>query len=144
MKKLSKKEAGFSLVELLIVVAIIGIIVALSASGIVNAKTSAGKSSTVAQLRGMYSAEQNYHIQNLRYANMTELIAQNVGFGAVTSNKIIKGHYTFQMTPLVPDVTSLTSTFIIEANGSDSGQNLKFIITEKGNITQMTPVFRNW
>ena len=145
MTKLSKKEAGFSLMELLIVVAMIGIIASISVSAFVDAKTSAGKSAAVAQLRSMYSTQQNYHIQNLRYANITELAAtQNGGYGTVVSDKLSNGRYTYQMVPSVPTVASLSETFTTQANGYDNAQTLSFFITERGNITQTSPVLRNW
>jgi type IV pilus assembly protein PilE len=145
MTKLSKKEAGFSLMELLIVVAMIGIIASISVTAFVDAKTSAGKSAAVAQLRSMYSAQQNYHIQNLRFANITELAAtQNGGYGTVLAGQLSNGRYTYQMVPSVPTVASLTQNFTMEANGFDNAQTLKFQITERGNITQLLPVVRNW
>ena len=145
MTKLSKKEAGFSLMELLIVVAMIGIIASISMTAFVDAKTAAGKSAAVAQLRSMYSTQQNYHIQNLRFANITELAAtQNGGYGTVSSNKLSNGRYTYEMVPTIPTASSLSQTFTMEANGYDNAQTLKFQITERGNITQLLPVVRNW
>ncbi len=146
MTKLSKQAAGFSLLELLIVVAMIGIIASISATAFVDAKTSAGKSSAVAQLRSMFSAQESYHIQNSRFATVAELAAtQNGTFGTVTAdNKLSNGHYTYETVPLTPTPASLSSTFTMEANGYDNAQTLKFQITERGNITQLLPVLRNW
>ncbi len=145
MKKLSKKEAGFSLMELLIVVAMIGIIASISVTAFVDAKTSAGKSAAVAQLRTMYSTQQNYHIQNLRFANITELASiQNGGFGTVAANKLSNGRYTYEMVPAIPTSASLADSFTMEANGFDNAKILKFQITERGNITQLLPVLKNW
>jgi prepilin-type N-terminal cleavage/methylation domain-containing protein len=145
MTKLSKKEAGFSLMELLIVVAMIGIIASISVTAFVDAKTSAGKSSAVAQLRSMYSAQQNYHIQNLRFADITELAAaQNGGYGTVSANKLTNGRYTYQMSPLTPTPAELSQNFTMESNGYDNAQTIKFVITERGNIVQTNPVLKNW
>ena len=145
MTKLSKKEAGFSLMELLIVVAMIGTLASISASVFMDAKTSAGKSAAVAELKNMYSAQQSYHLQNLRFANITELAAaQNGSYGTVSSNKLSNGRYTYEMVPAVPTAASLSQTFTMEANGYDNAQTLKFQITDRGNIVQLLPVVKNW
>jgi prepilin-type N-terminal cleavage/methylation domain-containing protein len=145
MKKLSKKEAGFSLVEILIVIAMIGTIVAMGASAFTGAKVSAGKSAAASQLRTLYSAQQNYHIQNGRFANITELATSKNGeFGTVSSDKLLNGRYTYEMVPLVPTASALSNTFTMEANGLDNSQIIKFQINERASIVQLLPVLKNW
>lgn len=55
-----KVQAGFSLIELLMVVGIILIIAALAIPGLVRARSSAGESSAVATLRVLFQAEARY------------------------------------------------------------------------------------
>ena len=145
MTKLSKKEAGFSLVEILIVIAMIGTIVAMGASAFTGAKVSAGKSAAASQLRTLYSAQQNYHIQNGRFANITELAATNSSqYGVVSADKLTNGRYTYEMVPPVPPPNALSNSFTMEANGQDNSQVIKFQINERGSIMQLLPVVRNW
>ena len=145
MTKLSKKEAGFSLIEILIVIMMIGTIVAMGSSAFTGAKVSAGKSAAASELRSLYSAQQNYHIQNARFANISELASANIGqFGTVTSDKFSNGRYTYEMVPLVPPTRSLSDSFTMEANGQDNSQIIKFQINERASIVQLLPVVRHW
>ncbi len=145
MTKLSKKEAGFSLVEILIVIMMIGTIVAMGSSAFTGAKVSAGKSAAASQLRSLYSAQQNYHIQNSRFANISELATANNGqFGTVNANKLSNGRYEYQMVPLIPASSALSNSFTMEANGQDNSQLIKFQINERASIAQLLPVVKNW
>ena len=113
--------------------------------GVYRCKVSAGKSAAASELRSLYSAQQNYHIQNARFANISELASANIGqFGTVTSDKFSNGRYTYEMVPSVPPTRSLSDSFTMEANGQDNSQIIKFQINERASIVQLLPVVRNW
>jgi prepilin-type N-terminal cleavage/methylation domain-containing protein len=58
--RIYRNTAGFTMVELLIVVGIIGIIAAISAPGLIRARLTANESAAVASMRVISSAESNY------------------------------------------------------------------------------------
>jgi type IV pilus assembly protein PilA len=70
-----KKEQGFSLIELLIVVAIIAIIAAIAVPSMLQARMAANESSAIQGCRTVGSAEVAYAaVNNQTYADLTTLV----------------------------------------------------------------------
>ncbi|MDA2934888.1 prepilin-type N-terminal cleavage/methylation domain-containing protein [Acidobacteria bacterium AH-259-D05] len=72
---ISKQERGFSLIELLIVVAVIGVIVAIAIPNFVKSKLSGNEASAISTVRNVVTAEMTYMTTkgSGQYATMTEL-----------------------------------------------------------------------
>jgi type IV pilus assembly protein PilA len=66
-------EQGFSLIELLLVVAVISILAAIAIPGFINSRQSANAGSAVAAIRLINSAQSSHLVGHYRYASLTEL-----------------------------------------------------------------------
>src|SRR5437899_11943956 len=82
-----KNNRGFSLLELLIVVAIILIIATIAIPSLLRSRQSAQESSAVAQIRTMNTAEVTYIASNSgAYGSIPELITQGMIDGRFTGS----------------------------------------------------------
>jgi type IV pilus assembly protein PilA len=66
--RLNRKRSGFSLIELLIVIAIILIIVTIAVPKLNNARMNASETAAIGALRAIHSAEVQYYSTYGRYA----------------------------------------------------------------------------
>ena len=67
------KRAGFTLIELMTVVAIIGLLAMIAIPKLTNLKGRAQVAAMKSDLRNLVTLEENYFAQNLKYATATDL-----------------------------------------------------------------------
>ena len=138
-----RSQSGFSLIELLIVVAIIGILAAIVAPLLLDARVTSKRAAAISNLRLMHTTEHNYFTQNSRYATLSELNSfQGGGLGAMTTaTELTTNGYTYQMVPPTPSATSLTTDFAIESNGFNrDGTAAKYLVSTNGTMQQVLPI----
>jgi len=110
-----KTERGFSLIELLVVVVIIGIIAALAIPGLQRARQYAQSGSAIQSLRTITTAENLYERRFKVYAVLVDLVPE----GSIDSNlgNGLKSGYAFVIT-LTPDAKHFSCTAAPESNNA--------------------------
>lgn len=136
------RQKGFSLIELLMVLVIIGVIVAISSPFVLKAKFAAENGNALGSLKTMHSTQLSYRAQNTRFGRLTELNSfQGGALGTISGNDLIRGKFTFQMSPVNPTDVDLRDNFVIVATKAQSNNELPYVISvdQSGYITDILP-----
>ena len=143
LKKVMKKEGGFTLLELLIVIVIIGILALLIIPNVTSAPKKARDTQRKTDLRAVQKALEEYYTSYNAYPVATGIADTALGAALATGNPPIlkavptdpKNSSQYVYTYTAAANTSYALTGCLE-NGQDSGQN-----TSVANGTCTTRVF---
>lgn len=136
------KQKGFSLIELLIVITVLGILAVIVFPYLRRAKGAAENANAYATMRTIISAEFAFYSQNARFGRLDELQAHQGGGlgGQVSGNTLYRGSFTFSMVPSSPTDSQLREGFTIVA-AKPGGADLPYTISgdHTGRITEILP-----
>jgi prepilin-type N-terminal cleavage/methylation domain-containing protein len=131
----NKKQDGFSLIELLMVMVILGILMVITFPYVRKAKEAAEDGNAFASMKTILSAQYNFYSQNARYADLQELNNSQYGsLGTTTGTSLRRGNYTIVMSPVAPTQSELREGFTIIATrpGYGSEPPTTLTLTERG------------
>ncbi len=136
-----KEQKGFSLIELLLVVVIIGIVAAMAIPAFQKGIWAAENGTAFSALRTINSSQASFFTQNGRFGTLVEINSQlGNGIGSVAGDKLVRGKYVFEMVPVSPTPEELRNEFTITATRAVPGElTYVFELTQTGEIQQLLP-----
>ena len=134
---MSRQAKGFSLIELLIVVAIIGIVASIAIPSLLASRRSANEASAQSSLRTIQSCQLTYQATTGRgdYGTLVQIRGDTLTDGVLGSGS--KSGYNFAATPSAPGVrpaTFFATAVPIITNGIGQTGTRRFGVTEDGVI----------
>ena len=135
-------QSGFSLIELLLVVVIIGVVASVALPYLVKAKYASENAAMYASLRTISSAQIDFYSRNNRYATLSELNqSQGNNLGTLIGANLRRGSFMLDMGDVTENDPSLRNDFTITATKTLDSVDLPYIISvnASGRIVQITP-----
>jgi prepilin-type N-terminal cleavage/methylation domain-containing protein len=138
----NKKESGFSLIEVLLVVVIIGLVAAMAVPAYQKGMWAAENGSAFSTLRTISSTQVSFYTQKNRFARLDEInAALGNGVGTVVADKLIRGRYVYEMSPAVPTDDELKTEYFISATRDVTGDVVyRYELNQSGRIIQVLPL----
>jgi prepilin-type N-terminal cleavage/methylation domain-containing protein len=134
MKKGKKKNKGFSLIELLIVVAIILIIAAIAIPNLLRARRSANEGSATASMRTVGSGELLYRSTNGNFTNLAGLSADSIIDNVLGSGS--KSGYAFAATPGTTTDIQFTATGHPQIGTGATATGSRYFFTDETQVVR--------
>ena len=143
-----QRQSGFSIVELLVVVAIIGIIASLAIPFLQKALRAGENGATFAVMRTIHTNEMDYYQKFGRYGRVTEInnVMSNA-IGTASGNDVVRGKFVFSManaadaSPSAPTNAELKDEYVINARRDVATEGVVYVyeLKQTGQIVQVLP-----
>ena len=121
-----KNEKGFTLIELMIVIAIIGILAAVAIPSYQNYTKRAKASEAKVMLDAIRTHQESYRAENNKYVDTLATI------GFSTTNRY---YYTYRMSAAATYSTAFRAVAVPNGTGTGTGLVGKWELTNKGQLT---------
>jgi prepilin-type N-terminal cleavage/methylation domain-containing protein len=132
-------QAGFSLIELVLVVVIIGIIVAIAIPNFQAASHAAENGSAYSLMRSIASSELSFYTAHGRYGRLDELTpSTGSALGDVIGPRLYRGKFLYEMIPLTPTDDEIKNEYKI-AGIRTLSMDVRYEVTQTGVIQQIYP-----
>ncbi len=127
-------QKGFSLIELILVVVIVGLLATIAVPSFMRARDAAEKASAVSLLRTLHTAEARFKFHNGRYGQLDEINKEaSNSLGKMEKDVLTRGNYKYYLSPTTK--AALENNFSILAVKYDGKNAVKALyLTEDGII----------
>ncbi len=139
---MNNKQSGFSLIELLLIMVILGIITTIAIPYLLKAVHRSEEKNAYATLRTVAAAQLGYMSTKGRFARLDELnTSQGNGLGRIVGTDMVRGKFTFQMNPVTPTDAELKDGYTVIATKPAQGADTRYVVSvdQTGLVTEIFP-----